>query len=360
MSAATVRLAFVGDIMLGRRIDRQLSTTAPEAFWGDLLPVLRAADAVVGNLECPITEYRRPWRRTPKAFRFRARPEAAAVLATANLRLVNLANNHILDYREQGLFDTVSCLQRAGIASAGAGANAYEAARPALVSLDGATVGLIGLTDNMPEWRAGHDTAGTNYVSIRSDGATLNLLRAMIREARWAGADIVVVSCHWGPNLRPFPPRRFRRFARHAVELGADVFHGHSAHLFQGVELHRGGLILYDTGDVLDDFWVFPGIRIDQSFVFEAEFADRRLSRLAMRPLVQARTSVGLAEGAAFEAICRRMERRSRALGTVLNRSPEGLELLPASDAPGVAREVPFAAGPASGGTLACLLGNAG
>ncbi len=64
--------------------------------------------------------------------------------------------------------------------------------------------------------------------------------------------------------MRTWPPARFKAFARRAVELGADVFHGHSTHLFRGVEAHAGGVILYSVGDFLDDYRVFPGVRIDR------------------------------------------------------------------------------------------------
>lgn len=354
MSADPVRLAFVGDIMLGRHIDERLATTKPDAFWNDVLPVLQATDAVIGNLECPITSYRRQWRRTLKAFRFRARPSARQVLTAANVRLVNLANNHILDYREQGLSDTIAHLELAGIGHAGAGGNAYQAAAPAFATVAGARIGMIGLTDNMPEWAAGHAAAGTNYVEIRNDNVTLTLLRSLIREARHGGAEIVVLSCHWGPNLRTFPPRRFRDFARHAIEFGASVVHGHSAHLPQAVELHRDGLILYDTGDILDDYWVFPGIRIDRSFVFSVEFEGGRFRRLAMRPIAQDRTSVRLAKGAEFDAVCRAMLRRCRPFGTAARRCAEGLEVL----APEVDRRPGVAPAPAATAAL-CNVGGA-
>ena len=309
MNEQTVTLAFVGDIMLGRHIDNRIGTTRPGDFWGDTLSVLRRADAVIGNLECPITTRPLPWRRTWKTFHFRARPQAVDVLEAANVRMVNLANNHMLDYQEAGLRDTIMYLDKAGIGHAGAGRDAYDAATPTLVDVAGVKVGMVGFTDSMPEWRAGHCSPGTNYAKIKSDNVTLNMVRSLIAEMRRDGADIIAVSYHWGPNLRVSPPRAFRDFARRVIELGADVFHGHSAHLFQGVEIHRGGLILYDTGNILDDYWIFPGIRTDNSFIFNVEFDGGRFKRLETIPVVQDRMSVRLAEGADFKAIQTQMIR---------------------------------------------------
>ena len=58
----TVKLAFLGDLMLGRGVSRKLRHHPAEWFWGDALPILRRADAVIANLEAPITASRERWR----------------------------------------------------------------------------------------------------------------------------------------------------------------------------------------------------------------------------------------------------------------------------------------------------------
>ena len=127
-------LAFVGDIMLGRHINELLPQTRVQDFWCDTLPILRSASGVIANLECPITTHPNRWWRTWKAFHFRADPRALGLLETANVCAVNLANNHMLDYQERGLLDTLAHLDAAGIGHSGAGHDCYDAARPALVS----------------------------------------------------------------------------------------------------------------------------------------------------------------------------------------------------------------------------------
>ncbi|HYC13791.1 MAG TPA: CapA family protein [Stellaceae bacterium] len=318
-------LALVGDVMLGRGVSALLRLREPQSFWGDVLPVLRSADAVIANLESPITEAASEWRRSWKAFRFRAAPSAIEVLRAANIRCVNLANNHALDYDERGLRETLDRLDAGGIAYAGAGRNLPGAVRPALVDLGGMKLGLIGMTDTMPEFAAGPRRAGTNVQRIDDTVASLGLIALQIGELRRAGADTVVLSVHWGPNLRTSPPARFRRFARGAIELGVDIVHGHSAHLIQGVERWGSGLILYDTGNFLDDYWVFPGIRIDRSFVFLVELRKGKPARLCMRPVKLKRGHVDLAVGTDFASTVATMRRRSRPFATPLLRTPQGL-----------------------------------
>ena len=132
-----VVLNLAGDVMLGRGVNEALAELRPEEVWGDMLPLLLEGDLRIVNLECAITTHKRPWTRTPKVFHFRADPRAVEVLSAARIDAVSLANNHTLDFEERGLLDTIAHLRAAGIAWAGAGANAEEASRPAILEAGG-------------------------------------------------------------------------------------------------------------------------------------------------------------------------------------------------------------------------------
>jgi poly-gamma-glutamate synthesis protein (capsule biosynthesis protein) len=317
-------LAFVGDVMLGRRVSATFGERAPESYWGDTLSTLHAVDAVIANLECPITQSDTPWPGL-KSFRFRAHPRAVDVLRAANIRCVNLANNHALDYSAQGLLDTLAHLDRGGIARTGAGRDLDEAQQPAVFEAQGRRVGVIGLTDNTWEFTAKAGRPGTHRRRITQDFIADGSLDRALAALRQAEVETVVLSVHWGPNLRTWPPGRFRRFARAAIERGVNIVHGHSAHLFQAVETYGDGLILYDTGNFIDDYWVFPGIRIDRSFIFTVELARGRPVQLAMRPVSLKPARVNLASGAEAAAIRDLMRRRCRAFGTALDEAGEDL-----------------------------------
>lgn len=321
-------LAFVGDVMLGRGVGERIGRYPPERFWGDVLPLLRSADAAFANLECAITRHARPWTRTPKVFHFRADPEAVDVLRAANFLCVSLANNHVLDFEEEGLLDTLRHLDEAGIAHAGAGGDQAEAAAPAVVDVADLRVGFLAATDNEPPFAAGPDRPGTNYIDIERDAEAADRVGRQAAALREAGAFPVILSVHWGPNMTTGPPRAFRKFARAVVDRGVDVVHGHSAHVFHGAEVYGGGLILYDTGDFLDDYAVDPELRNDWSFVFLVEVHPLQgLRRLRMIPVQLGFAQTTLACGATFEAICGRMVSRCAALGTAALRVDEGLEI---------------------------------
>jgi poly-gamma-glutamate capsule biosynthesis protein CapA/YwtB (metallophosphatase superfamily) len=324
-----LRLALTGDVMLGRGVDEALRAERPEEPWGDLLPLLHDADVRVVNLECAITAGERRWSRTRKAFHFRARPSAVDVLRAARIDACSLANNHVLDFEESGLLDTIGHLDRAGIRHAGAGRDLEEASRPALVAAGGGRVALASATDNEPAFAAGPDRPGTNYLPVSLEPSVLARVGAMLSAARRIGADTVVFSNHWGPNMRERPTARFRAFARAVIDLGADVYHGHSAHLVQGVEIYRGKPILYDTGDLLDDYAVDPVLRNDRSVLFRLAMDGGRLVAMELVPVKLGFARADRAGGLEGEAILDRMERLSGELGTAFARREGRLEFVP-------------------------------
>lgn len=327
-------LAFLGDLMLGRRVSELLRTRSPEWIWGDVLPLLRAADAVLANLESPITSHGEAWRATWKMFHFRADPAAVDMLRCANIRLVSLANNHILDFNAEGLRETIRHLDAAGIAHAGAGEDAAAAAAPAVLRRSELDVGLLAATDTMRSFRSGPAAPGTNYIAVRRASPALEWIARSAAALRGEGAAPIVLSLHWGPNMRLRPRARFRAFARAAIERGVDIVHGHSAHVFQAVEVHRGGVILYDTGNFIDDhwnfwnfgiYWHFPFRRDDWSFVFLVDLEAGRPRRLRLIPVQTRPWPLRVASGWALDAIARRMEALSGARAGPIARTEEGL-----------------------------------
>jgi poly-gamma-glutamate synthesis protein (capsule biosynthesis protein) len=318
-----VTLALTGDVMLGRGVDEALKVMRPEEPWGNVLPLLAEADLRIVNLECALTSHDRPWSRGWKMFHFRADPEAVEVLQAARIDACSLANNHTLDFEEQGLFDTLQVLDGAGIRHAGAGRNAQKAAQPVLVGTrDGNPwrVALLAFTDNEPAFAAQPDRPGTNFMEVSTGDATLARVAAGIEQARALGAELVVFSNHWGANFVERPSSVFREFARRVIDLGADVYYGHSAHICQGIEIHRGKPILYAAGDFIDDYAVHPLMRNDRSCLFRLDFDAEELERIELVPVSLSVARVALARGEELEAICRRMTALCGELGTPLAR----------------------------------------
>src|SRR5215204_2381803 len=326
-----ITLALMGDVMLGRRVAEALNYHMdPEEPWGSVMALLDAADLRIINLECAITDNEQPWTRTAKVFHFRTPPSAIETLRTARIDACSLANNHILDFEEQGLLDTLEHLDAAGIRHAGAGRNREEAAEPAILIVPADhthRVALLAFTDNEPSFAAGPNRPGTNYLPVSLRPEVLGRVERAVSAVREVGVDTVLFANHWGPNMVQRPKVNFRRFAHAVIDLGVDIYYGHSAHVFQGVEIYHGKPILYDTGDFIDDYAVNPKVRNDRSFLFRVSVQDGDLRRLELFPVVLPYARVELARGAQREIILDRMVDLSAEMGTAFDRREDRLVL---------------------------------
>jgi poly-gamma-glutamate capsule biosynthesis protein CapA/YwtB (metallophosphatase superfamily) len=309
-----MKIALVGDVMLGRGVNDVLRHAPPDYPWGDTIRVLREADFRVANLECAISDRGEPW--PDKMFHFRSDAKNIAVLKAAQIDAVSLANNHALDFGVGALTDTVLLLDCNHVAHAGAGMNRLAAFAPAISPVDRLKIGLISFTDNEPDWEARAERCGVAYVPVDLDDARAQALLQSIREAR-REVDILIVAGHWGPNWGYTPPPSHVTFAHRMVDFGADIVFGHSGHVFRGVEKYRSRSVVYCAGDFVDDYAVDEDERNDESFVFVIDIcADGKTRRMLLYPTVIDECRVQLAEPARAEAIASKMARLSVAFGT--------------------------------------------
>lgn len=315
----TIVIGFAGDVMIGRLVNHTLDVVDAKEIWGDLLPILNQSDMNLVNLEVALTKSSH---KVPKVFNFKADPAKVQTLIEASIDVVNLANNHVLDYSQEGLLDTLAILDRAGIKHVGAGKNIEEASAPAILTIKGIKIGVLGCTDNEPTWLATQTKPGVRYLEIER----IQPLKEEIQRLR-SKVDLLILSIHWGPNMKEKPSPQFIQFAHEAVDHGVDIIHGHSAHIFQGVEIYKGKLILYDTGDFVDDYAVDPILRNDNSFLFLVEANQRGIKSLKLIPVVIHDFQVNQAKGKHAQEIMQRMRRLSKEMKTEFESTHEELIL---------------------------------
>lgn len=287
--ARRIRLFLCGDVMTGRGIDQILPHSAspelyegyvkdardyvrlaesangkiqqPVAFdyvWGIGKPLLDALEpnARILNLETAVTDHDEPW--PAKGINYRMSPRNAPVLDAIGADCCVLANNHVLDWRETGLRETLTTLRERGIATAGAGLNRAQARAPAVLQIDQRTRILVfafGLpTSGIPaEWAAKADKPGVSFLPD-TGSESLRIVRETVEEHQQSG-DLVVISLHWGGNWGYGISGQEQRFVRGLIdEAGAAIVHGHSSHHPKGIEVHNDRLILYGCGDFLNDY----------------------------------------------------------------------------------------------------------
>jgi poly-gamma-glutamate synthesis protein (capsule biosynthesis protein) len=244
---------------LAERANGRIGSPVDFAYvWGVALAELDAAapDARIINLETSVTQSPDYW--PSKGIHYRMHPRNIGCLTAAHIDCCTLANNHVLDFGYAGLAETLATLHEARLNFVGAGANAQDAAAPAIIDLGQrgrVIVYACGCeSSGIPDaWSAGAARAGVNLLPDLSHN-TAQRLGATILQSKGA-RDVVVLSIHWGPNWGYEVGRDERAFAHALIDSSAvDIVHGHSSHHPKGIELHRGRPILYGCGDFLNDY----------------------------------------------------------------------------------------------------------
>jgi len=307
-------IAFTGDVMLGRLVNKNMQQMGASYPLGNVSSLLASADLALINLECVISSKGEKWMNPPRRFYFRADPIALEVLENAGIDYVTLANNHVLDFGYEALNETFRHLEEKKIKWAGAGRNIHEAMQPAILRSGDLSIAVFGATDNYPKYAAGESSSGTWHFKIPLPEEGLKDLEKKIQGLHNEGVDLVVFSLHWGPNMLEHPPEHFQRFAHRLVDLGVDIVHGHSAHVFQGIEIYKGGIIFYDTGDFVDDYYVSQNI--DEQFLYLVHVEKGTLKKIELIPVHISHYQVNLSDDETAKRTIQRMRERSRPFGT--------------------------------------------
>ena len=301
-SAPRATIAFGGDVNLGRR---QNAISARNGFDEALGAVeeLRDADLAIANLESVVSAVGasgvEKGERTP--FYFRGRPETLNVLLSAGIDAVATANNHSGDFGPDALLDQGELLEAAGIAYAGSGRDVAAACAPAFLPAGELTAALFSVDATMPYFAAGPATAGTCHVPLEDAAAWSATFAERFREAH-ESAHLVLVAVHWGPNFVDSPSDEKREIGRLLVDLGADAVLGSSAHVLQGIEVHRERPIIHDAGNLLFDSQEGPV----ESAVFILEVSASGVHDVRIEPLV---SDYGFTRPAAGQEAARILDR---------------------------------------------------
>ncbi|AEH07998.1 MULTISPECIES: CapA family protein [Protofrankia] len=377
MGDDVVTIVFCGDTMLGRGVDQILpcpgDPTLLEGFvrdarsyvelaeavngpiphrvdaawpWGDALAALDAAGPAVRvlNLETSVT-----WCddfAPGKAVHYRMNPDNLGCLAAGRPDVCVLANNHVLDFGPRELAETLDALSGAGLRHAGAGRDADEARRPAIVPCGAGEsdpheshrrgrvlVFACGVPSSgiPPGWAATDDRAGIDVVERLTDAAADELAARARGMAR--ASDVVAVSIHWGSNWGYEVDDEQIAFAHRLVDGGVDILFGHSSHHPRPVEVYRDRLILYGCGDFIDDYEGIAGyepyrddLRLAYLVSVSADPADTgTLAGLRMVPLRSRLMRLRRACVADRVWLCDILDQISRGFGARFDLTADGL-----------------------------------
>lgn len=269
----------LGDIIQGRTVHKQMEAARDwQLPFRKVAPFTAAADLTLADNECDYSDtLANPADRDPMTFAFLTKTAAVSGLTLAGIDGVTLANNHSMNMGRQGLLDTIAALDARGIAHTGAGADLATARQPALFTVKGIKIALLGY----------------NGVSAGADGATahtagtmpldLDLLTEDMVYAKTKAA-VVIPFFHWGVEYTSAPTKEQVRFAHAAIDLGAAVVIGSHPHWVQATEVYKGVPILYSLGNyVFDQEW---SAETKQGVMADLQFVGNRLVGVRLVPIV--------------------------------------------------------------------------
>lgn len=226
----SITISAAGDCTLGtdEYFDDSTNFTAvyneqgyPGYFFEKVKSVFEQDDLTIANLEGTLTtsDYRED-----KTFAFKGSPSYTAILTEGDVEAVNLANNHSHDYGTDSYNDTIANLDAAGIVNFG-----YD--RTAVIDVKGVSVGLVGIYELAKGYDAEED------------------LRENLNKVKAEGAELIIVSFHWGSEKENYPDDIQKTLAHVAIDEGAHLVLGHHPHVLQGIEEYKGRNIVYSLGN---------------------------------------------------------------------------------------------------------------
>jgi len=243
-------LAFAGDI----NFDEDWSTmmyydTAANGIYDcispELIQMMQDADIMCINNEFTYSTGGAPM--SNKAYTFRAHPSRVDILKELGVDIVSLANNHVYDYGEQSLIDTMTTLKQADILYYGAGNNLEEAMTPVYFEIEGKTIAYVAASraeKNKMTPQATEDAPGI----LRCYDTDLFI--QTIKEAK-EKSDYVIAYVHWGTEFTYELEEVQLITGKEYLDAGADIIIGAHPHCLQGIEYYDGKPIIYSLGN----FW---------------------------------------------------------------------------------------------------------
>ncbi len=247
--AGEADVILTGDIMLGRSMDPLTDKNGVNYPFDDIAKYLKPYPVIFGNLEAPfVDEENMPSvkKYKKKSIYLYVDDRMADGFLNAGFNVLSLANNHILDYGQEGLLHTMQVLEKKKILYGGiVKGDLGKPNEPIIIESNGVRIGFLCYSRVSHK---GFKASPKNYGTI--PGMYKEIKRDM-KNAR-PKVDILAVYMHWGLEGREVQPKQVS-LARGIIGLGADVVFGSHTHLFQDIEKYKGKYIFYGLGNFIFD-----------------------------------------------------------------------------------------------------------
>ena len=239
--SSTAALIFVGDMSFDGAIKyfaEEQKTCSYQALFKKVKHLLVDADLRIGNLESPLLKP--PFRIEPE-FDGKLKNHFASIksvvgLKSAGFDVVQIANNHLVDYGTSGVKSTLDTLRKAGIDYVGLRERSRKQQKPLVKIINGIRIGFLAYCLNKEGCEIFEndidDKSSSYLLDLGPSAFAKNTAKQDIRDMK-KRADIVVVLMHWSRELSLIPPLGIRDIARLLSIFGANLIIGTHPHVIQ-------------------------------------------------------------------------------------------------------------------------------
>jgi poly-gamma-glutamate capsule biosynthesis protein CapA/YwtB (metallophosphatase superfamily)/uncharacterized membrane protein (UPF0127 family) len=267
------KILFAGDVMLTRSVGEKIKNIYDEKY---IFPFLNALDYlysfkyIIVNLEGPVSDR---GEKVGSKYSFKMDPKILSYLEKSNIKVFNLANNHIWDYGRTAFLDTLNNLKQKNFYYFGAGEDEKEAYKLVVLDVNGNSVGLLGFTEFLGHIRAKTNSLGVAFLEEKKFEEAITKARQQV--------DILVVVFHWGEEYKENPNQKQIYYAHKAIDLGADLIIGHHPHIVQKIEIYKNKYIFYSLGNFIFDQYFSKETM--QGGLVEVEVNNKKIQDISFR-----------------------------------------------------------------------------
>lgn len=270
-------MLFLGDMMLSRGVAYQIYQNNDLYYpFRNIQTLLQKNDFVFANFESPII----PGRQIHTGeMAFRVDENLGPILKELNFSILSLANNHLLDFGQKGLLNTLKLLTENQIQYIGAGENYQEAHQYKILEKNNIKIAFLAYNDSdviLATNEATENRPGTAFMD-------LDALQKDLAEVK-KSADFVIVSMHSGTEYKENPNNRQIEFAHAAIDNGANLVVGHHPHVVQPIEKYKNGYIFYSLGNcIFDQAW---SKETTEGIATQIIFSKNEIKNIKILPLI--------------------------------------------------------------------------
>lgn len=239
-----MRIIVTGDICPDENDEKLLIKGDVQKLFGNVLPILEEADVVITNLETVVCRGLEPNKKSGPCFCFDSK--GLLGLRRANIMYFTLANNHIKDYGNEGIYETIKALDDEGMFHVGAGSTEAQAEKPIIITGKEATVSIIAAAENEGQIITDNH-AGTMPIDLHK-------ISKVMSDASVIACDYRIIILHGGVEFYRYPTPRMIDVSHELIKLGADCVIWHHSHCSSGLETYMGKKIYYGVGNFLFNY----------------------------------------------------------------------------------------------------------